>query len=104
MADIAPQSTPAPNKGAAAVIKLLFLLLAFGYGAYMFFGGGVEDKVATDAIDQYNLVSRSGSSMDKCVHAGLVAAAFVQAKDQDNFKKWKSVEQMDCAIAGVPAP
>jgi hypothetical protein len=38
--------------------------------------------------------------MDQCVHAGMVAATFVQAKDESNFKLWKSRESSDCKRAG----
>lgn len=61
-----------------------------------------HDKVARDAVDQYNIAARSGTTMDRCVQAGLVAAAFLQAQDQSNYAQWKSTEQSDCAAAGVP--
>jgi hypothetical protein len=31
--------------------------------------------------------------MDAYVQAGLVAAAYLQANDADNYKKWKEVEK-----------
>jgi len=38
----------------------------------------------------------------KCVHAGMVAAAYLQAKDQGSYARWKEVERQDCNAAGVP--
>jgi hypothetical protein len=80
---------------------------------WFFFGGGlehqaatdmhrIEQQVAEDAVKQYQIAKRSGTSMDACVHAGLVSAAYIQAKDEDNYQRWKAIEKSDCAIAGVP--
>lgn len=62
----------------------------------------IEDKVATDAVNQYHIASQSGSPMDKCVQAGMVAAAYLQAEDQPNYATWKATEKSDCTVAGVP--
>ena len=40
--------------------------------------------------------------MDQCAHAGLVAATYLQAKDQSSYANWKAVERRDCDAAGVP--
>lgn len=37
----------------------------------------IHRKVAADAVTQYNITKRSGTAMEACVHAGLVAAAFL---------------------------
>ena len=62
----------------------------------------VYDQVTADAIDQYKIVSRSGSAMDKCVYAGLVAVSYLQAKDERNYKIWRGREASDCEQAGLP--
>lgn len=61
----------------------------------------IKRQVLQDSIDQYNIVTKSGSATDKCVHAGLVAAAAVQAKDSAAFERWKQTQHADCAAAGV---
>lgn len=61
----------------------------------------IFERVASDAKAQYDIVSRSGSSMDMCVHSGLVAAAFLQAKNEDKYNSWKAIEKMDCMRAGI---
>jgi len=40
---------------------------------------------------------------DVCVHAGLVAAAYLQAKDEENYREWKATEKTDCVAAGLPS-
>lgn len=87
-----------------------FLAVAFGI---WFFGGGVEDqtaqtmahveqKVAQDAVSQYQIAKRNGDAMQTCVQAGMVSAAFLQAKDEANYKIWQATEKQDCEKAGVP--
>lgn len=81
--------------------------------AWYFFGGGlekqaaenmqgIEDQVASDAVKQYEIAKRDVSQMDACVHAGMVAAAYLQAKDEPNYQQWKATERSDCAAAGMP--
>jgi hypothetical protein len=62
----------------------------------------IEDKVAKDAVDQYDIAARSGNAIDRCVHAGLVAAGYLQAKDEAHYKTWKATERRDCRAAGMP--
>jgi len=101
----------ATNQSSNAVRGFVGIILAAG-AAWFFFGGGlehqaakdmnrIEQQVAEDAVKQYEIAKRSGTSMDACVHAGLVSAAYVQAKDESNYQRWKAIEKSDCAIAGV---
>ena len=80
---------------------------------WFFFGGGlqkqadsslqdIKDKVAGDAVAQYNIASSQGDKMQKCVQAGLVSAAYLQAQDQSNYDIWKATERVDCTVAGLP--
>ena len=61
----------------------------------------VESKVASDALDQYHIAQHDGSAMDVCVQAGLVSAAYLQAKDEPNYASAKARENADCAKAGL---
>src|ERR1035437_6867679 len=63
---------------------------------------GIEDQVAEDMVKQYRIASRSGTAVDRCVHAGLVATAYIQAKDEPNYRVWKRTERVDCRAAGTP--
>ena len=64
--------------------------------------GTIADQVLSDSIDQYNITDRSGSAMDKCVQAGMVKAAALQAKREDYYKFWSDIHKLDCLVAGVP--
>ena len=93
---------PLPGlKGPAAVISVLITLTLVGVYLSFFLGGGVEHKVANDAVDQYNIARRQGDRMQTCVAAGLVSAAYLQAKDDANYNIWKSTEKSDCIAAGI---
>lgn len=88
--------------------------IVLGIGAiWYFYGGGmqneanknlqdIENKVASDSITQYQIAKRNGTKIDACVQAGMVAAAFLQAKDEGQYKSWKQTEKSDCAAAGMP--
>ncbi len=56
----------------------------------------VNEKVISDAKREYQIASSSGTPVDRCVHAGLVAAAYLQAQDQSNYQQWKMREDSDC--------
>jgi hypothetical protein len=62
----------------------------------------IENQVAQDAVNQYEIAAREGDPMQKCVQAGMVSAAYLQAEDESNYKLWKATEKADCAVAGVP--
>ncbi len=62
----------------------------------------IKNKVAQDAVTQYNIAAQGGSPMDRCVQAGMVAAAYLQAQDQTSYDTWKATEKADCRAAGVP--
>lgn len=95
-----------------------FLKITIGFVAAIaiivyLFGGGkeemadrqmqqIENKVADDAIKQYEIAKRGNDQMDVYIHAGLVAAAFLQAKDEENYRKWKAIEKEEAKKAGMP--
>ncbi len=63
----------------------------------------ITDKVARDAVDQYNIARNGGDKGDICLHAGMVAAAYLQAKDEANYLLWKTKRRNDCDAAGMPS-
>lgn len=65
------------------------------------FEKSIEKKVVKDAADQLEIVIRNGSPVDACVHAGILSAAFVQAKDETNYKAAKELEDFICRKAGL---
>ena len=64
--------------------------------------GSIEAQVAKDAEQQYEIAKRQGDAMQACAQASLVAAAYLQAKDEAKYAEWKGREKSDCAAAGVP--
>jgi hypothetical protein len=95
-------------KPGETVAALALAALAF----WWFFGGGaieasapqvqdIEDKVATDAVTQYGIAKRNGSATDACIAAMGVSAAYLQAKDETDYAKWKQTEKVDCRAAGM---
>ncbi len=62
----------------------------------------VQNEVAQDAVEQYNIAKREGDKIQVCVQAGLVSAAYLQAKDEANYQKWKAIQKADCRAAGMP--
>jgi len=63
----------------------------------------ISDQVAKDAEDQFAMVQNSGTPIDKCVQAGMVSAAYLQAKRSDKYDHWKTIERGLCASAGLPS-
>jgi len=54
----------------------------------------IHVEVAEDAIVEYQMVVRQGDPIEICVHAGMVAASFLQAQDEANYTKWKNTENV----------
>jgi hypothetical protein len=56
----------------------------------------IHDQVIRDAEREYQMASSSGNNIDRCVQAGMVAAAYLQAHRQPSYQSWKMREEMDC--------
>jgi len=53
-------------------------------------------------VAQYEIAERQGDKMQICVQAGLVSAAYLQAKNESSYRNWKYIENTACKQAGVP--
>lgn len=95
------------------VLKFFIQTFVFLGLFYWFFGGGfdkqvasdlqgIHNKVATDAVEQYQIAVRNGTRIDRCVQAGMVTAAFLQAKNEKDYASWKAVQNAECKAAGMP--
>lgn len=83
----------------------LSAVLAFAVLVYIFGGGfdkhaqveadkfekQVNDKVITDAKNQYNMVKRNGNEIEASVYAGFVAAACLQAGKESEYRQWSAI-------------
>jgi hypothetical protein len=103
-----------PNKNADHLSggQVIGGLLLGGAALWFFAGGGleqqaakdlqnIENQVAEDSVQEYNIAKNQGDPMQVCVQAGLVSAAYLQANDQKNYNKWKGIEKADCKAAGI---
>lgn len=61
----------------------------------------IEQDAIADAIKQYEIVKRSGSALEASVHAGLIAGLYLQAKDEANYMRWRSIERQEARRAGM---
>ncbi len=89
----------------AACAAVLVLALIASLAAKQTTRQGMADinaRVAADAVEQYEIAKRHGSPPDIYVHAGLVAAAYLQAKDEANYQKWRQIQDDDGRRAGLP--
>ena len=50
-----------------------------------------HEQMVAEAFQQYKIVEQGDDLMAKCLHAGVVAEAFLMAKDADNYHKWKKI-------------
>ena len=61
----------------------------------------INSKVADDMVAQYDIAKKQGDAMQTCVQAGMVSAAYLQAKDEAKYNEWKAMEKADCKVAGI---
>lgn len=86
-----------------AFIAIVFVFIMFDSGSSSTSSmNSLYSKVATDAVAQYEIAARQGDKIQICVQAGLVSAAFLQAKDEANYQAWKATEKNACTRAGMP--
>ena len=101
-----------PNNAGKSHLGAIAGAIAFVGMLIWMFGGGldlqashtmrnIERQVAQDSVEQYNIAKAQGDPIQICVQAGLVSAAYLQAKDQSSYNRWKTIEKADCAKAGI---
>ena len=56
----------------------------------------VYQQVVNDSIREYQIAKKHGDLVDICVQAGMVAAAQLQAQNEQGYKQWKEIETIDC--------
>lgn len=104
---------PPKRDSSFSPLRVLFGLLVSLGAIWWFATGGfiqqaakgmqpVYDKVAEDAVKQYQIAKRQGDPIQICVQAGFVSAAYLQAQREPDYQKWKKTESDDCQRAGIP--
>jgi hypothetical protein len=61
----------------------------------------IKDRVAQEAVAQYQMARRQGDPIQTCVQAGVAASAYLQAQDEGHFRNWKRIESDVCKAAGL---
>lgn len=90
--------------GAIVIVALIILGFMFGGGQDAIVDHEmqkIENKVAADAVQQYDIAKKNGSAMDAYSAASMVCAAYLQANDEPNYKKWKAIEKQEAKLAGM---
>ena len=70
------------------IISILVALVLVSCGLF-------ENSVAQDEIEQYEICVRNNDHIGASVHAGIAAAAFLQAGDEAGYQKWHAIEQAE---------
>lgn len=95
-----------PNPTLKAGTRLVLTFIVLGLFSWWFFGNGLtshaQDQMIEQALAEYQIAWRSNDRMQTCAHAGIVAAIYLQAKDETNYNNWLSIEKKECKAAGVP--
>jgi hypothetical protein len=90
-------------------LVLVMSVVLFGYSTVSFLylssagnrPGPTPNRAIDDQVLQYNAAVKSGSQNDRCVQAGFVASAYVQAKDEPNYQAWSGIRNNECRAAGI---
>jgi hypothetical protein len=61
----------------------------------------IADQRVVDQIKKFQMAGQGGNVMEICARAEIIAAAFLQANDELNYKHWKEVERVDCQVANM---
>jgi len=90
-------------------LVLVMSVVLFGYSTisflYLSTAGNrplqSPNKAIDDQVLQYNSAVKAGSLNDRCVQAGFVASAYIQAKDEPNYQAWSGIRSSECKAAGI---
>ncbi len=79
-----------------AWMSLLIYIAAFfaiWYGLSKF----IDFKVSDDAVSRFNMAMRNGDKSTACFQAGMAAAGFLNAKNENQYRIWRDKERNVCA-------
>ena len=90
-------------------LVLVMSVVLFGYSTVSFLylssagnkPGPTPNRAIDDQVLQYNAAVKAGSQNDRCVQAGFVASAYIQAKDEPNYQAWSGIRNDECRAAGI---
>lgn len=59
-------------------------------------------RVAANKTEEYEIAKRNNDKMKTCVLAGHINVAYLKAKDEEMYQRWRGIERQRCREAGVP--
>jgi hypothetical protein len=91
-------------------LVLVMSVVLFGYSTISFLylsssGARVAvtpNRAVDDQVLQYSWAVKAGTQNDRCIQAGFVASAYIQAKDEPNYQAWSGIRNNECKAAGIP--
>lgn len=101
-----------PQENKKHILRNIIIVCLVLLAIWFYFGGGlesvannkmqkIENKVAVDAEKEYYIAKRQGDKMQVYTQASFVAAAYLQAKDEPNYNKWKAIQDSCAATVGL---
>ncbi len=56
----------------------------------------INNKIISDSIEQYNIAKNEGDSVQICVRAMAVSAAYMQVKNSQKYEQWQAIVSNYC--------
>lgn len=53
----------------------------------------IYSQTTQQQLKQWNIVSRSGTDAEKYIHAGVVAACYLQEGNEAKYKEWSGIAE-----------
>lgn len=53
----------------------------------------IYDLTTEQQLKQWDIVSRNGTQAEKYIHAGIVAACYLQAGNESKYKEWSAIAE-----------
>lgn len=82
--------------------NILIGLVTFGvifFAVWYGFDRWTGHKVASDAIEKYEIAQRNGDRSAACFQAGVAAASYLSAKEENAYMTWRVTEFKTCGSA-----
>jgi hypothetical protein len=87
-------SHPRKSQPALSIVGLVAAVLFCCFWGVLWHNQ-VDRSIAADNIKQYEIAVRNGNHVDASVQAGIIAYAYLDAKDEANYRKWKAIQERE---------
>ena len=72
------------------VFVFFFVVLWYGYDFV------VNYKLTSDAVEQYEIIERTGDKVAACRKMDSVISTYLYVKDEKNYNKWLKKKEDEC--------